>query len=137
MTARTALSATVALCVATLAAGQGQGLVRSSDAAAFMGTWMITMTKPQELEGARETVRISDQNGFVAATVQLGKFPPTPATGILKDGDLLVLTGTRLENGQPIRVVMSLLLEGDTMHLAQMLEASQTIKRGSGRKVAN
>ena len=82
-------------------------------------------------------MRISDQNGFVAATVQLGKFPPTPATGILKDGDMLVLTGTRLENGQPIRVVMSLLLDGDTMHPAQMLEASQTIKRGSGRRVAN
>ena len=137
MTPRSTLSAILFLCFAPLAAGQGQALVRSSDAAAFMGTWMITMTNPRELEGARETVRISDQNGFVAATMQLGKFPPTPATGILKDGDMLVLTGTRLENGQPIRVVMSLLLDGDTMHLAQMLEPSQTIKRGSGRKVAN
>jgi hypothetical protein len=134
MTSRAFLSAILILCCAAPAAGQGQGLVRSADATAFMGTWTITMTNP---EGARETVRISDQNGFVAATVQLGKFPPTPATGLLKDGDMLVLTGTRLENGQPIRVVMSLLLNGDTMHLAQMLEASQTIKRGSGRRDAN
>jgi hypothetical protein len=89
------------------------------------------MTNPA---GARETVKIWDQNGVVAATVQLGEFPPTEITGILKDGDMLVLTGMRRENGLPIRVVMSLMVEGDMMRLAQMLEHSETIKRGSGKK---
>jgi hypothetical protein len=55
-------------------------------------------------------------------------------TGIVKDGDLLVFTTKRLENGAPIWVVMSLTLNGDTMTLAQMLEQSQTIKRGTGKK---
>src|SRR5688572_3045592 len=37
---------------------------------------------------------------------QLNKFPPTEAAGILKDGDMLVLTGTRRENGVPIRIAI-------------------------------
>ena len=45
-----------------------------------------------------------------------------------------MLTTTLRENGQPIWVVISLKVEGDTMMLAQMMEQSQTIKRGSGRK---
>jgi hypothetical protein len=115
---------------AATAAGQNTG-VRAADARAFLGTWAIAMTNPA---GARETVKIWDQNGVVAATVQLGEFPPTEITGILKDGDMLVLTGMRRENGLPIRVVMSLMVEGDMMRLAQMLEHSETIKRGSGKK---
>jgi hypothetical protein len=47
---------------------------------------------------------------------------------------MLVLTTGRGENSQPIWVVMSLTLDGDTMKLAQMLELSQTIKRGTGKK---
>ena len=73
-------------------------------------------------------------NGVVAASVQLGKFPPSEATGMVRDGDMLVLTTMRRENGQPIWVVMSLTIDGDTMKLAQMLERSETIKRGTGTK---
>jgi hypothetical protein len=91
------------------------------------------MTNPA---GATETVRISDQNGTLAATVQSGRFPPIHVTGLLKDDDTLVLTLTRFENGKPIRAVISLTLDGDTMHLAQMLEFSETIKHGSGKKQA-
>jgi lysophospholipid acyltransferase (LPLAT)-like uncharacterized protein len=47
---------------------------------------------------------------------------------------MLVLTTRRRENGQPIWVVMSVTLDGETMNMAQMLELSQTIKRGSGKK---
>jgi hypothetical protein len=39
-----------------------------------------------------------------------------------------------LENGVPIWAVISLTLDGDTMEIAQMLERSQTIKRGTGKK---
>jgi len=112
------------------ASGQGPG-VTPEQVAPFMGTWVIQMTNPA---GARETVRISQKNGVVAASVQLGKFPPSEATGMVSDGDMLVLTTTRRENGQPIWVVMSLTIDGDTMKVAQMLERSETIKRGTGAK---
>ncbi|MGH9384341.1 MAG: hypothetical protein ACRD2N_08670 [Vicinamibacterales bacterium] len=114
------------------AAPRGQSArLKSSEVSAFLGTWVITMTNPP---GAQETVRIVDKDGIIVASVQLGRFPPSDVTGIVKDGDLLVLTTRRLENGQPIWVVMSLTLEGDTMNMAQMLALSQTIKRGSGKK---
>jgi hypothetical protein len=105
--------------------------LQSSDVSAFVGTWVITMTNPP---GAQETVRISDTDGIITASVQLGRFPPSDVTGMVKDGNILVLTTTRRENGQPIWVVMSLTLDGEMMNMAQMLERSQTIKRGSGRK---
>jgi hypothetical protein len=91
----------------------------------------MTMTNPQ---GATETVRIWDQNGVMAATVQAGRFPPIKVTGAMKDGNVLVLTLTRFENGREDRAVIALTVDGDTMHMAQMLEFSQTIKRGSGKK---
>jgi hypothetical protein len=118
------------LCVGGPASGQ-TAAVTSSQATAFMGTWPLTMTNP---EGARETVRIWDESGVVKASVQAGRFPAINATGILKDGDVLVLTLTRFENGKPDRAVIALTLDGDTMNMAQMLEFSQTIKRGSGKK---
>lgn len=102
-----------------------------SQVATFMGTWPLLMTNP---EGARETVRIWDENGVVRASVQAGRFPAIEATGVMKDGDMLVLTLTRFENGKPDRAVIALTLDGGTMHMAQMLEFSQTIKRGSGKK---
>ena len=103
----------------------------SSTVAPFMGTWPLTMTNPA---GAHETVRIWDENGVVKASVQAGRFPAIPATGILKDAGVLVLTLTRFENGKPIRAVVALTLDGDTMKMSQMLEQSETIKRGSGKK---
>ena len=47
---------------------------------------------------------------------------------------MLVCTTRRLENGKPIWVIIALTLDGETMNMAQMLELSQTIKRGSGKK---
>ena len=96
-----------------------------------MGTWPLIMSNP---EGARETVRVWDDNGIVKASVQSGRFPAIGATGIMKDGDVLVLSLTRFENGKPDRAVVALTLDGETMKMAQMLEFSQTIKRGSGKR---
>ena len=120
----------------TAASGQAP-TVSSRQATAFIGTWVIDMTSPDELKGTRETVRVWEKDGLIAASVQVGKFPPNDATGILRDGDLLVLSTTMRENGVPIWVVFSLKVEGETMMLAQMMEPSTTIKRGVGKKQAN
>ncbi len=64
----------------------------SSQATAFIGTWALTMTEPEAFKGSQQTVRIWNKNGVVAASVQIGKFPPVDVTGIFKDGDMLVLT---------------------------------------------
>jgi hypothetical protein len=107
---------------------------KSSELARFMGTWVFTMTNPQ---GSEQTVRIRDRNGSVGASLQIGKFPPNDITGLLKDGDVLVLTTTLRENGAAIWAVVALTLEGQTMNMAQMLQMSQTIKRGTGHKQAD
>jgi hypothetical protein len=95
------------------------------------------MTNPA---GSEQTVRIWQKDGAIAASVRVGRFPATDVTGIIRDGDMLILSVSHdarpamLENGAPIWAVTSLTLEGDTMVMAQMLERSQTIKRGRGRK---
>jgi hypothetical protein len=124
--------------VAVVALWSGVGLafgqaadVRSSDVAAYMGTWAISMANPA---GALETVRIWDEKGVVRASVQSGRLPAISVSGIMKDADMLILTLTRFENGKPDRAVIALTVNSDTMNMAQMLEFSQTIKRGSGKK---
>jgi hypothetical protein len=117
--------------IAGSASGEQGSTVKPSEVTPFLGTWVFTMTNPQ---GAQETVKISNKNGIVAASVQAGRFPPINVSGILYDGDMLVLTVKRFENGMPIRAVVSLTPDGETMNMAQMLENSQTIKRGSGKK---
>jgi hypothetical protein len=89
------------------------------------------MTNPQ---GSQQAVRLWDKSGVIAASLQIGKFPPNEITGIVKDGAVLVLTTTVRENGKPIWAVVALTLEGQMMKMAQMLEQSETIKRGSGTK---
>jgi hypothetical protein len=121
----------VVLLIAAAAGAQQGSAPRSSEISAFLGTWVFTMTNPQ---GAQETVKIWDKGGTAAATVQAGRFPPLHAAGILYDGDVLLLTLTRFENGKPIRAVISLTRDGETMRMAQMLEFSETIKRGTGKK---
>jgi hypothetical protein len=134
--------AALLLLVTPAVRGQGSALT-PAQAGAFMGTWVFTMTEPEAFKGSSQTVRISDKNGVVAASVQTGKFSPINVTSILKDGDMLVLTISHeaqpamLENGAPIWAVISLTLDGDTMKTAQMLERSQTIKRGTGKRQAD
>jgi hypothetical protein len=132
MTLRGILCATATLLflVGTAVGGQSSPL-NSSQVTAFMGTWRFAMTNPQ---GSQQTVRLWDENGVVAASFQIGKFPSNKITGIVKDGDVLVLTTTVRENGKPIWAVIALTLDGQTMKMAQMLEQSETIKRGAGTK---
>ena len=127
-----------ALLVFTTSAANGQGPAPTpAQASAFMGTWIIDMTQPAAFKGTH-TLRIWDSSGVVAASV--GTAPANNVTGILKDGDMLVLTIDRngprpvLENGAPIWAVYALTLDGDTMKVALMLEKSQTIKRGTGKR---
>ena len=126
--------------VASSARGQGSPLT-PAHVAPFMGTWAITMTEPKEFKGSQQTVKIWDQDGRVAASVQVGA-TPNVVTGVHRDGEMLVLTLSHdarppiLENGAPISAVILLTLEGDTMRMALMLEKSQTIKRGTGKKQA-
>jgi len=131
MIVRPWLAMVTLLCLCGPAASAQAPVLTPSSVTTFMGTWPLTMTNP---EGAHETVRIWDDSGVVKASVQSGRFPAINATGILKDGDVLVLTLTRFENGKADRAVIALTLDGDTMNMAQMLEFSQTIKRGSGKR---
>jgi hypothetical protein len=141
MTANRQFLAIAALLVLSGSSASGQGSsLTPAQAAPFMGTWVITMTEPEAFKGSQQTIRVWDKNGVVTASVQVGKFPPANVTGVLKDGDILVLTvsheaqpGLR-ENGAPIWAVISLVRDGDAMKTAQMLEKSQTIKRGTGKK---
>ena len=73
----------------------------------FIGTWLFTMTEPEAFKGTEQTMRVWEKNGVIGASVQIGKFPASEATGIFHDGDMLVLTishaakpGIR-ENGVP------------------------------------
>lgn len=128
--------ATLLVCMASAASGQGSA-GNPALVAPFLGTWVVAMTEPMK---GTETVRIWERNGAVAASVQGGKSPAIDVTGILKDGNMLVLTISRdgprpvLENGLPIWAVYALTLEGDTMKVALALEQSRTIKRGTGKK---
>jgi hypothetical protein len=131
------MAALFVVLVTALAGGQGSPFP-DAQAATFIGTWAFTMTEPEAFKGSQQTVRVWEKNGVISASVQIGKFPAIEATGIFKDGDMLVLTisheaGMR-ENGAPIWAVISLTRDGDTLKTAQMLEKSQTIKRGVGNK---
>jgi|tagenome__1003787_1003787.scaffolds.fasta_scaffold20174977_1 hypothetical protein len=126
--------------VTALVSGQGQSSLSHAESGPFIGTWLFKMTEPEAFKGTEQTVRIWEKNGVIGASVQVGKFPASEATGIFRDGDMLVLTvshaaepGIR-ENGAPIWAVISLTRDGDSMKTAQMLERSQTIKRGVAKK---
>jgi hypothetical protein len=129
----------VLLVVARPANAQGAA-VRPQQAAPFLGTWVFTMTEPPHFKGSTQTVRIWEQDGRVAATVQVGKFPANTVTAIFRDSDMLVLTISHdapapiRENGVALRAVIILTPDGDGMRMAQMLDASETIKRGLGKK---
>jgi hypothetical protein len=140
MYAHRGLLTAMLLVVVPVAASEQGSPVTAAQASPFVGTWVFAMTNPA---GSEQTVKIWDKNGVIVASLQVGKFPPTEVTGIMKDGDMLVLSvshearpGLR-ENGAQIWAVTSLTRAGDTMELAQMLEHSQTIKRGTGKKQAD
>src|SRR5687768_15320674 len=118
----TPVAAAILIAVAAPASGQSP-TIAAKQATAFIGTWVIDIASPAALKGT-ETVKVWEKDGLVAASVQVGQFPPHEVTGLLRDGDLLVLSTTMRENGAPIWVVISLKVEGETMTMAQMMERS-------------
>lgn len=136
----TGLAALLLLGFAGQAAGQPGPAPTPTEASAFIGTWVIEFT---EAMTARQTVKIWERDGALAASVGGDKSPATEVTGVVKDGNMVVLTISRdgprpvLENGLPIWAIYALTLDGDTMKVALMLAQSRTIKRGAGRKQKN
>ena len=139
--ARALLVAAVLAIAASGARAQSTAPLRPADARTFMGVWVIEMTEPAVFKGTH-TIRVFERNGSVVASIQTHpNFPAIDATGISKDGNMLVLTISHeakphpmQENGMPIWAVVSAVVDGDTMKVAQMLERSQTIKRGAGTR---
>ena len=112
-----------------------------SQAAAFLGTWTVTMTAPEEMKGYILIVSIWNKDGRLMASVQTApNVPASEATGVLSDGNMIVISiGHHAqrpirENGAPIWAVFTLTLDGGELRLAQSMERSATIKRGVGRK---
>jgi len=112
-----------------------------SQAAAFLGSWTVTMTAPEEMKGDVLTVRIWNKDGRLAASVQTNpNAPASEATGVLSDGNIIIASighhaqRPMRENGAPIWATFTLTLDGDSLKLAQTLERSTTIKRGVGRR---
>ena len=129
----------VVLFMASAAKAQGP-TVTPAQAAPFMGTWVFTMTAPPHFKGIEQTVRVWNENGRIAASFQVDRFPPLNVTGASRDADMLVLTLSLdaerplRENGVPIRTVIMLTPDGDGMRMAQMRDNSQAIERGTGKK---
>ena len=141
-TCRRALLVAALLAIAAPGArGQSAAPLNPADAKSFLGVWVIEMTEPAVFKGTH-TIRVWDNNGAVAASLQTNpNFPAIEATGVYRDGNMLVLTLSHRakpypmqENGLPIWAVVSAVVDGDTMKVAQMLERSQTIKRGAGNR---
>ena len=129
----------VVLFMASATKAQGP-TVTPAQAAPFVGTWVFTMTAPPHFKDIVQTVRVWNENGRIAASFQVDKFPALTVTGTYRDGDMLVLTLSLdaerplRENGAPIRTVIMLTPDGDGMRMAQMRDNSQAIERGIGKK---
>ena len=138
---RVLLLAALLVVTAPGARGQSAAPLDPADAKSFLGVWVIEMTEPAAFKGTH-TIRVWDNRGTVAASLQTNpNFPAIEATGVYRDGNMLVLTLSHKakphpmqENGAPIWAVVSAVVDGETMKVAQMLERSQTIKRGTGKR---
>lgn len=114
-----------------VAAGQASSL-DSAEAAAFMGTWVLTMESPRGTN--EQTVTIGDEGGKVAAQLQGARGGSVNVTDIAKDADALVLSFSRNFQGNDIDIVLSLSLDGDTMHADQDVNDGMFSITGSGTK---
>ena len=112
-------------------AGQAS-MLDSSEASAFMGTWVIAMESPR---GTREqTVAIRDESGKVAARLEGGRGGAIDITDIARDGDNLVLTFDRSFQGNSIDIVLTLTVDGDMINATQDVGGGQFSSSGSGKK---
>ena len=114
-------------------ASAGQvSMLDSSEASAFMGTWVITMETPR---GTREqTVVIRDEGGKVAARIEGGRGGALDITDVSKDGDSLVLALERNIQGNTVDVVLTLTLDGEMINATQDIAGGQFTMTGSGKK---
>ena len=134
------LATMIGLLTTTVIASPPQA-ASTPQSAAFLGTWTVTMTAPEEMKGDVITLRIWNKDGRLAASVQTyPNAPASEATAVMSDGDMIIASighhaqRAIRENGAPIWVTFTLTLDGDNLRLAQSMERSATIKRGVGRK---
>ena len=135
MTKRLSVTAVVTLGVMLMASpvvtGQASPL-DSSEASAFMGTWVLTMETPR---GANEqTVVIRDEGGKVAATLGGGRGGQIDISDIARDGESLVLAFEREFQGNAIDVVLTLSLDGEVINAIQDIAGGQFSMTGSGKR---
>ena len=121
----------VLLLAGPAAAGQAS-MLDSSEATAFMGSWVITMETPRGTN--EQNVTISDQGGKVTARVERGRGGPIDITDIAKDGDSLVLSFERSFQGNSIDIVMTLSLDSDMINATQDIGGGQFSMSGTGKK---
>lgn len=135
MTKRLSVTAVAVLGVMLMASpvvtGQASSL-DSSEASAFMGTWVLTMETPR---GANEqTVVIRDEGGKVAATLGGGRGGQIDISDIARDGESLVLAFERNFQGNAIDVVLTLSLDGEVINATQDIAGGQFSMTGSGKR---
>ena len=135
MTKRLSVTAVVVLGVMLMASpvvtGQASSL-DSSEASAFMGTWVLTMETPR---GANEqTVVIRDEGGKVAATLGGGRGGQIDISDIARDGESLVLAFERNFQGNAIDIVLTLSLDGEVINATQDIAGGQFSMTGSGKR---
>ena len=135
MTKRLSVTAVVVLgvmlMVSPVVTGQASSL-DSSEASAFMGTWVLTMETPR---GANEqTVVIRDEGGKVAATLGGGRGGQIDISDIARDGESLVLAFERNFQGNAIDVVLTLSLDGEVINATQDIAGGQFSMTGSGKR---
>lgn len=135
MTKRLSVTAVVVLAVMLMVSpavtGQASSL-DSSEASAFMGTWVLTMETPR---GANEqTVVIRDEAGEVAATLGGGRGGQIDISDIARDGESLVLAFERNFQGNAIDIVLTLSLDGEVINATQDIAGGQFSMTGSGKR---
>lgn len=97
-----------------------------------MGTWVLTMETPRGTN--EQTVMLSDEGGKVAAQLEGARGGSIDITDVVKDADSLVLSFNRNMRGNDIDFVLTLSLEGDTMHASQDVNDGMFSMTGSGTK---
>ena len=91
-TFRRALLVAGFLAIAAAGARGQSAQLNPANAKPFLGVWVIEMTEPAVFKGTH-TIRVWDNSGTVAASLQtMPDSPAIEATGIHRDGNMLVLT---------------------------------------------
>ena len=112
-------------------ASAGQvSMLDSSEASAFLGTWVITLERPQ---GGTfdQTLAVRDEGGKVAARIDNGRGGANDITDIPKNGDDLVLTFERPGTAVAGEVVISLTADGAMINAIMTLGGGQFTVNGT------